>query len=116
MRFNRSLRAGFALLFALLLPLQGYAAMPACREAAVATSVPQAHCAGAPAVHRATLDHTILHHHNCDNCCCGAAMVLTADDFIAPRLTAPDISDTALWPPPAVAIDRLDRPPRFIPA
>jgi hypothetical protein len=111
MRFSRSLRAGFAVLFALMLPLQGYAAMPACREAAVATSVPQSHCAGAPAVHHAT-----LHHHNCDNCCCGAAMVLTADDFIAPLLTAPDISDTALWPPPAVAIDRLDRPPRFIPA
>jgi hypothetical protein len=43
-------------------------------------------------------------------------MALTAADFIAPLLTAPDISDAALWPPPTVAIDRLDRPPRSIPA
>jgi hypothetical protein len=106
MCFNRSLRAGFALLFALMLPLQGYMAMPACREASVATAAPQTHCAGAPAVH----------HHHCDNCCCGTAMALTAADFIAPLLTAPDISDAALWPPPTAAIDRLDRPPRFIPA
>jgi hypothetical protein len=106
MSFDRSLRAGFALLFALMLPLQGYAAMPPCREASVATSDPQTHCAGSPAVH----------HHHCHNCCCGAAIVLTAADFIAPLLTAPDISDAALWRPPTVAIDRLDRPPRFIPA
>jgi hypothetical protein len=111
MSLNRSLRAGFALLFALMLPLQGYAAMPVCREASAADSAPQAHCAGAPA-----LQHPKVHRHNCDNCCCGAAMALTAADFIAPMLTAPDISGTALWPPPTAAIDRLDRPPRFIPA
>jgi hypothetical protein len=108
MRFKRSLRAGFALLFALMLPLQGYAAMPVCREgsvASVASSAPQTHCTGAPAVH----------HHQCDNCCCGAAMALTHGEFIAPRLTAPGISDAALWPGPTVALDRLDRPPRFIP-
>jgi hypothetical protein len=108
MSFYRSLRAGFALLFALMLPLQGYAAMPVCREASVASSAPQTHCAGVQG-----LQHRGVHHHNCDNCCCGAAMVLTAADFIAPLLTAPDISDSALWPPPTAAIDRLDRPPRF---
>jgi hypothetical protein len=106
MRFKTGLRAGFALLFALMLPLQGYAAMPVCREAAVASVAPQTHCAGAPAVH----------HHNCDNCCCGAAIALASADFIAPRPSAPDISEAALLPAPAVALDRLDRPPRFIPA
>jgi len=106
MRFNQSLRAGFALLIALMLPLQGYASMPVCRESTLASSAPQTHCSGAPAVH----------HHNCDNCCCSAAMVLAPADFIAPRLPAPDISDAALWPAPMVALDRLDRPPRFIPA
>jgi hypothetical protein len=109
MNFDRSLRAGFALLFALMLPLQGYAAMPDCREASVAFSAPQTHCAGAQAV-----QHPNVHHHNCDNCCCGAAMALTAAVFVAPLLTAPDISDAALWPPPTVASDRLDRPPRLI--
>jgi hypothetical protein len=89
-----------------MLPLQGYAAMPACREATVASSAPQTHCAGAPAVH----------HHNYDSCCCGAAMMLAPADFIAPPLTTPDISDAAFWPAPTVALDRLDRPPRFIPA
>jgi hypothetical protein len=106
MRFKQSLRAGFALLFALMLPLQGYSAMPVCRDSSVASSAPQTHCAGSPAVH----------HRTCDNCCCGAAMALTPADFIAPRLTAPDISDASLWPAPLVALDRLDRPPRFIPA
>jgi|HubBroStandDraft_5_1064220.scaffolds.fasta_scaffold31071_2 hypothetical protein len=106
MRFNRGFRAGFILLFALMLPLQGYAAMPVCREGAVASSAPHAHCAGAATVH----------HHNCDNCCCGAAMVPAPTDFLAPRLTAPDIADAAPGRTPAVALDRLDRPPRFIAA
>ena len=106
MRFNRGLRTGFALLFALMLPLQGYAAMPVCREGAVASAATQSHCAGAPAVH----------HHNCDNCCCGAAMMLASAEFIAPPPAAPGIAEAALWPAPAVALDRLDRPPRFIPA
>jgi hypothetical protein len=108
MNFDRSLRAGFALLFALMLPLQGYAAMPVCREASVAFSAAQTHCAGAQAVHPS------VHHHNCDNCCCGAAMALTAAVFIAPLLSAPDVFDAALWPPPTAAVDRLDRPPRLI--
>jgi hypothetical protein len=108
MRLNGRLRVGFALLFALLLPLQGYAAMPVCREAALASPAQQTQCAGVHAVH-----HLAVHHHNCDNCCCGAAMVLSPADFIAPLRAAPGISDAALCPPPTVALDRLDRPPRL---
>jgi hypothetical protein len=54
------------------------------------------------------------HHHHCDNCCSGAAIALTPIRWIAPLLSAPEISRTVLWSPPTVAVDRLDRPPRFI--
>jgi hypothetical protein len=113
MRPNATLRAGFALLFALLLPLQGYAALPACprHERTAATATAPLHCAdGASAVHRhgrATF--------GCGNCC-GAAIALTPVDFVAPLLTAPEISVAAPGFPPKGLLDRLDRPPRHIPA
>jgi hypothetical protein len=112
MRPSRTLRAAFALLFTLMLPLQGYAAMPSCgphdpansSAASTADAPPAAtHCARAPAAH----------HHACGQCCCGAAIVPTPAHWIAPRLIAPEISLAALWPPPTVALDRLDRPPRL---
>jgi len=107
MRLNRTRRFEFALLFTLMLPLQGYAAMPSCDETTAAAPAPQTHCASAPAA---------IHHHGCGNCCCGAAVALTAAAWVAPLQRAPEISHTSLWPPPRVTLDRLDRPPRFIPA
>jgi len=107
MRLNRTLRLEFALLFALLLPLQGYTAMPTCDESTAAASAPQTHCASAP---------TGIHHQGCGNCCCGAAVALTTAAWVAPPLRAPEISVTSLWPPPRLTQGRLDRPPRFIPA
>jgi hypothetical protein len=107
MRLNRTLRFEFALLFTLMLPLQGYTAMPSCDETTAAAPAPQTHCASAPSAMR---------HHGCGNCCCGAAVALTAAPWAAPLLNSPGISVISLWPPPQVALDRLDRPPRFIPA
>jgi len=116
MRLNRTLRAGFALLVALVLPLQGYAAMPNCgqldhrnsrMDSIAAPQTPRAHCTGAP---------TASHHQGCGTCCCAAAMALTPVDWIAPRLIAPEVSLSLLGRPPAVTLDRLERPPRFIPA
>jgi hypothetical protein len=120
MRLNRTLHVGFALLLTLMLPLQGYAAMPSCgqldhrdssAEKSLAAPVPalqhsmQHHCARGSAA---------IHPHGCGNCCCGAAIALMAAHWIAPLMTAPGISGAVLGSPPAVTLDRLDRPPRFI--
>jgi hypothetical protein len=114
MRLNRTLFGVLAMLLALMLPLQGYAAMPDCgpvdavhsgvRDPAASPTAPQ-HCAGVPAA---------THRHGCGNCCCSAAIMPTPVRWIAPILAAPEISAAAPWSPPTVALDRLDRPPRFI--
>jgi hypothetical protein len=111
MRLHRTLRAGFALLLALMLPLQGYAARAACvrqderlnSPAAPASSTAQHHCAGRSAA---------THHHDCGTCCGGAAIVLTPGRWIAPLPAVSEISQPAPGLPPTVALDRLDRPPR----
>jgi hypothetical protein len=107
MRLNRTLRAGFALLVALMLPLQGYTAMPDCGHSVAASPTARAHCTGGP---------TSTHRQGCGTCCCTAAIALTAVDWIAPRRIAPEVSLALLWSPPTVTLDRLERPPRFIPA
>ena len=101
MKPNRTLRVGFALLFALMLPLQGYAAMPSCGQS---THAAAHHCAREPAV---------THHSGCGDCCCTVAMVPAQGIWAAPRVAAIEISGTLIWSPPAVALDRLDRPPRL---
>jgi hypothetical protein len=106
MRLNRTLRVGFALLLALMLPLQGYAAMPVCAASTAAAPTAQHHCAHGS---------TAIHHHDCGNSCCGAAIALTPVRWIAPLQTAPEISKAVLWSPPVGLLDRLDRPPRFVP-
>jgi hypothetical protein len=114
MTLNRIQFGVLVMLLALLLPLQGYAAMPDCGHfdakesgAAALTASPAGaqHCAGAPGA---------IHHHGCGNCCCTAAIMLTPVRFTAPALAARQISAALSWSPPTVALDRLDRPPRFI--
>jgi hypothetical protein len=116
MRMHRTLRAALALLWALMLPLQGYAASPACGQhdpkspssaGAPATSTAQHHCTGGAAA---------THHRDCGNCCGAAAIVLTHPHWIAPLPAPSEISNSVVGFPPTVALDRLDRPPRSIPA
>jgi hypothetical protein len=120
MRLNRSLRFGFAMLLALLLPLQGYAAMPACGQHDPANSSVAGMTAASTAHHHCERGTAAgdLHYHNghCDNCCCGVAIAATSVQWIAPLLSAPEISQVILWFPPTVTLDRLDRPPRYTPA
>ena len=130
MRLNRSLRFGFAMLLALLLPLQGYAMMPACAQHDQATSGVAGMTASSPAHHHCERGTTAGDHHpgnghggnghggngRCDNCCCGAAIAAASVQWIAPLLSAPEISHVILWFPPTVTLDRLDRPPRYTPA
>jgi len=109
MRLNRTLKVVFALLLALTLPLQGYAASascgPASAHAAALHAAPNSHCGNGPGVH---------HHHDCGNGCCLAAIALSPARWIVPRSAAPGIAGWVIWPPPAVSLDRLDRPPRTL--
>jgi hypothetical protein len=108
MRLNRTLRVGLALLFALMLPLQGYAAMPSCGRLDHTVQYPN-HAA----THHCTHGLAITHHPGCGDCCCVVAIAPTRSDWAAPRLAAPENSHTLIWSPPTVALDRLDRPPRL---
>ena len=99
---------GFAMLLALI-PLQGYGAMPACSERvpeAISAAV-RHHCTGAT---------TATHQHNCTHGCCSAAMALTAAHFIPPHSGAAIMTSAAIVLAPEGALERLDRPPRFVPA
>jgi hypothetical protein len=102
MKLNRTLRAGFALLFALLLPLQGYAAMSSCGSRDAASSAGPHHCDREAAA---------LHHHHCGDCC-GVAIAPAADLWHAPHPRSPDITVAEPASPPMGFLDRLDRPPR----
>jgi hypothetical protein len=120
MRLNRTLRFGFAMLLALLLPLQGYAAMPACAQHDQANSGVADMIASATAHHHCVQGSTAGNGHSgnshCNNGCCGVAIAATSSQWIAPLPSAPGISHVILWFPPTVTLDRLDRPPRHIPA
>jgi hypothetical protein len=119
MRLNRTLRFGFAMLLALVLPLQGIA-MPACAQHDPANSGISGMSASSTAHHQcehgtpAGSRHSANGH--CDNGCCGIAIATASARWIAPRLTPPEISHLVLWFPPTVTLDRLDRPPRHLPA
>jgi hypothetical protein len=120
MRLNRTLHIGFALLLTLMLPLQGYAAMPNCGPLDhTNSSIENSPAASLPALQHSMQHHcargsAATHHHGCGNCCCGAAIALVAAHWIVPLLTAPEISVAVPGSPPTVTLDRLDRPPRFI--
>jgi hypothetical protein len=106
MRINRTLRLVFALLLAVMLPLRGYAAIAHCEpDHAMHTmhAMHAAHCADAAS----------LHSHSCSDCCCVAAAALTPSRWTLPHTPALDVSARLIWPPPALTLDRLDRPPRL---
>jgi hypothetical protein len=113
MRLNSTLRVGFALLFALMLPLQGYAAMPSCGRPDHAVQYTGHTPAHHSAAHHCTKEPAATHHSGCGDCCCAIAIALAPIDWAAPRLAAAEISDTLIWSPPLGALDRLDRPPRL---
>jgi hypothetical protein len=113
----RFFRTAF-LWLSLLLPLQSFAAMPCGqREAhdssaagAAAGFAVQHHCAHGAAPLHARADH------GCDHGCCGAAMALTGEHGIALLPAAREVAGAVKRWPPTIALDRLDRPPRFVPA
>jgi len=102
-----------ALLLALIMPLQGFATAWSCssRDAAAAT-------APAPAAARTAAPQQCAHagaarqHHHCGTCCCAAAMAVSPTLWIAPRPANPSAPLSLRLSPPAIILDRLDRPPR----
>jgi hypothetical protein len=102
-----------ALLLAVLLPMRGFTFTTHCEPSGQAAEAP--HCVdGHPdsdGPHHAD-GNVPCHAHGCGDCCGGVAAVLTA-----PRLTVPKTAVALIVGPlarahPALAIDRLDRPPR----
>jgi hypothetical protein len=105
MRRHRTLKFQLGLLLAMILPLQGFAGTWNCAAPSVAETA-QHHCEHGTG--------TALHH-GCGTCCAAAVAVMLAS-WIAPRSASPYLSLPSSGSLPAVAPDRLDRPPRFIPA
>jgi hypothetical protein len=114
MRLNSSNRSIVALLLALLLPVQGFAAFSGCaplsgaHDAEHQAQTTHAHCAEHP-----SRDSAVQHHACCD--CCIAAVGQAAPDWIPPRSETPQLSLPALRQPLMISLDRLDRPPRTLP-
>jgi hypothetical protein len=95
-----------ALLLALILPLQGFAAAWSCSAHDTGESAARHHCpndSGKPQSGEP--------HHHCGTCC-AAAIALVPFSWTPPRSANPEASLPSHRPPPTVALDRLDRPPR----
>jgi len=107
MKRHRSATLEFALLLALMLPLQGLAAAFNCEPhdtaAAAATYAADQHCPHASSA---------MQHHACGTCCC-AAVVVTPLQWVPPRSISPQVRVPLLFSPPQIVLDRLDRPPRL---
>ena len=115
MRLRRTVRAAF-LWLSLLLPLQSYAAVPCGQPERTNLSAEIAAPAALAAHHHCAKESTLLHHHSCGDCCCSAAIALTRLPGIAPLPSAFEIHDAVSGRPPIGTLERLDRPPRFVPA
>jgi hypothetical protein len=107
---NRIFRIGFALLLSLMLPLQGYAAMPVCAQHEQSASSTAESAASQAGQHHC--EHGTVSHHHCDNCCCGVAIALAAAPWTPPLPSALQASGAAPESSPTTRLDRLDRPPR----
>jgi hypothetical protein len=116
----------FALVLAVILPMRAFASAAHCEPLG---QVHGAHSHGVPSALRAEAARGDLsvqaaakghcadgkssaHAHACGDCCGGVAALLTAPRFTVPRAAAALIARRLAWPHPALAIDRLDRPPR----
>ena len=104
-----------ALLLALLMPLQSFAAISGCAPPSAAQHgahqvQAHEHCAQHP-----SQDLALQHQHHACGDCCIAAVGQTLLDWIAPRSETPQLSLPELCDPLMISLDRLDRPPRTPP-
>ena len=98
----------FVLLLALILPLQNFAAAWRCSAHETGAAAAHHHCANDSGKAQSGEQQ-----HHCGTCC-AAAIALVPFTWAAPRQASPESSLPSHRPPPQVALDRLDRPPRPI--
>ena len=98
------------LLLALILPLQSFAAAWNCGSPETGSAALHEHCA--PGHNTAPTGDAQLHHH-CGTCC-AAAIAALPFGWAAPPSMTPGIALPQIGPPPKLALDRLDRPPRLV--
>jgi hypothetical protein len=104
MRFSPKSSLLIALVLMALLPLRGYASIAHC-ESGTAPSATHAmhasHCTDS------------VHSHGCSDCCIVAVIHTPIDSPLPPSPPA-DAAAKLVWAPPALTLDRLDRPPRSL--
>jgi hypothetical protein len=104
MRLHRLTNLRLALILALILPFQAFAALSNCvpNDLVAHAAVQAGHCEHAAP--------STVHHH------CGACCVLAAANHLStplpPRGIAQQLNVAPIKAPPSIAGDRLDRPPR----
>ena len=96
----------FVLLLALILPLQNLASAWSCSAHETGAAAAQHHCANDSGKPRGGEQQ-----HHCGTCC-AAAIALVPFSWTPPRSASLEASLPSHRPPPTVALDRLDRPPR----
>ncbi len=100
MRPNRTLKLVFALLLLATLPLRGFAATVHCEsERRALHAAHSVHC------------HESARAHGCGDCC-GVAAIALAAPLALSRPPVEQLCAPAAHRPPALDLDRLDRPPR----
>jgi hypothetical protein len=113
MKLHRATSLKLALLLALLLPLQGFAAVSSCAQTGLAHAATHSHQASPAAEGRCDHASPNTLHHDCGTCCCVAVSSNSGASWLAPLLNRPQPALVRLKTPLSATIDRLDRPPRF---
>jgi hypothetical protein len=99
----------FVLLLAVILPLQSFASARICGPHDFGGAAAHYHCADDSGKPQTGGDQ----HHHCGTCC-AAAIAWAPFHWTPPRSLSSQASLPLYVPPPRIALDRLDRPPRLI--
>jgi hypothetical protein len=104
---NPSMR--LVLLLALILPLQSFASAWGCSAHEAGSAAAHHHCANDSGTSQSGGEQR----HHCGSCC-AVAIALTPFRWNPPRSAGSEASLPLYGPPPRIAFDRLDRPPRLV--
>jgi hypothetical protein len=95
------------LLLTLTLPLQSFAAASSCSAHAAGSAAAQHHCGDDSGKPQSGGEPR----HDCGSCC-AAAIAWAPIRWNPPRSAGSDVSLPSRRPPPKIALERLERPPR----